>query len=321
MAKFRVGIVGAAGFTGGEALRLVAAHPQLELAWATSRTFAGQPFSAVHDDWIGDGGTFQATATPTADAVLLCMGHGESKTWYAENHAFHHLRVVDLSQDFRLTATRSDFIYGLPELNRASIQQANHIANPGCFATAIQLALLPLAHAGLLQEVHVSGITGATGAGQKPSPTNHVAWRLNNFSTYKLFTHQHLLEVRESLTHVQPGFDAPIRFVPYRGPFNRGIIVTAYTPCSEPTAVLHKLYSSYYAEAPFTHVVEGEPHLKQVVGTNRCLVGVTQHDGMAIATAVLDNLLKGASGQAIQNLNLLLGLEETAGLSLKPIVF
>lgn len=317
----RVGIVGAAGYTGGEALRLVLGHPQLTLAWASSNSFAGQPYSAAHDDLLGVAGHFVAEPIKDVDALLLCMGHGQSRQWLEANPAFRKKRIIDLSQDYRLEPTHEDFIYGLPELNREAIRAARHIANPGCFATAIQLALLPLAAAGHLGEVHISGVTGATGAGQQPSATNHIGWRMNNLSTYKLFTHQHLGEVGQSLRQAQPGFHQPMRFVPYRGPFNRGILITAYTPCSLSTTELEALYNSYYASHPFVHLQPTEPHLKQVLGTNNAVLQAQQAEGMAVITSVIDNLLKGASGQAIQNLNLMLGLDEQTGLQLKAIAF
>jgi N-acetyl-gamma-glutamyl-phosphate reductase len=290
--KIRIGIFGAAGYAGGELLRM---------------SFTGDvPFING-----GPGGNL--------DVVFLCMGHGESRTFLGENR-FEGVKVIDLSQDFR---DQSDgFVYGLPELQREKIRAATRIANPGCFATAIELALLPLAQAGQLQsEVHVSAVTGSTGAGQSLSATTHFSWRSGNISVYKAFTHQHLREIKQSLRALQPGFAAGVRFIPYRGSFTRGILASCYTTCNLSWEEVQGLYTRYYGPHPFTHVSPVEVDIKQVLNTNKCLLHLEKHDDQLLVTSVIDNLTKGAAGQAVQNMNLLFGLDEETGLKLKSVGF
>ena len=323
----KVGIVGGAGYTGGEAIRLLLNHPEVDLAWVHSNSNAGNRLSDVHTDLLGDTEmTFTDAVSYDVDALILCVGHGAAVKFMAENDVPARVRVVDLSQDFRLHARTESknhrFVYGLPEMNRERIKTANAIANPGCFATCLQLGLLPLAAAGLLKdEVHISAATGSTGAGQALSATTHFSWRANNFSTYKTFEHQHLGEIGESLRGLQPSFDRAINFVPYRGDFTRGIFATIYTDFAGSLADAVQLYKEYYRDAPFTHLSDRPIDLKQVVNTNKCLVALEKHVGKLVITGTIDNLLKGAAGQAVQNLNLLFGLDETAGLKLKATAF
>ena len=322
-----VGIVGGAGYTAGELLRLLLHHPQATIGAVVSSTQAGQPVHTVHDDLLGDTDlTFTNALRGDEDVVFLCLGHGHSRQWLLSAALPPTTKVIDLSNDFRLAADRAEggreFVYGLPEMNRAAIRAADSVANPGCFATAIQLALLPLAAAGLLREaVHVSAITGSTGAGRALAETTGYTWRTGNVSTYKTFTHQHLGEIGETLRGLQTGFDQPVRFIPYRGNFTRGIFASVYTTCELLIPEVQKLYSNYYQAAPFTVVSDREIHLKQVVNTNKCLLHLTRHDDQLLITSALDNLLKGASGQAVQNMNLLFGLEETVGLGVKASYF
>ncbi len=323
----KVGIVGGAGYTGGEAIRLLLNHPEVDLAWVHSNSNAGNRLSDVHTDLLGDTEmTFTDAVSYDVDALILCVGHGAAVKFMAENDVPARVRVVDLSQDFRLHARTESknhrFVYGLPEMNRERIKTANAIANPGCFATCLQLGLLPLAAAGLLKdEVHISAATGSTGAGQALSATTHFSWRANNFSTYKTFEHQHLGEIGESLRGLQPSFDRAINFVPYRGDFTRGIFATIYTDFAGSLADAVQLYKEYYRDAPFTHLSDRPIDLKQVVNTNKCLVALEKHVGKLVITGTIDNLLKGAAGQAVQNLNLLFGLDETAGLKMKETAF
>ena len=325
--KVKAGIVGGAGYTAGELVRLLLHHPQVEIGSVVSSTQAGQPVHTVHDDLLGDTDlAFASELHGDEDVVFLCLGHGHSREWLLKANLPASTKVIDLSNDFRLGADRDvagrHFVYGLPEANREAIRTADSIANPGCFASAIQLALLPLAAAGQLHDaVHVSAITGSTGAGRGLVETTGYTWRTGNISTYKTFTHQHLGEIGETLVGLQPAFTQPIRFIPYRGNFTRGIFASVYTTCELLIPEVQKLYSDYYRDAPFTIVSEKEIHLKQVVNTNKCLVHVTKHDDQVLITTALDNLLKGASGQAIQNMNLLFGLEEAAGLGIKASFF
>ncbi len=314
----KAAIIGAAGYTGGELIRLLQYHPQASIVSAVSESQAGKMVSSVHGDIIEDF-TFSADIAEDADVIFLCMGHGKSREWLESNNTGG--KIIDLSQDFRLKSTAGDFIYGLPEFNRASIKHAQHLANPGCFATAIQLALLPLAQQKLLNSpVHINGITGSTGAGQSLSPTSHFSWRNNNISLYKVFDHQHLHEIGETLASLQP--DMPeLLFVPVRGNFTRGIFITAYTAFDGTESDAKDLYGSYYSDSPFTHVSQREIHLKQVVNTNNCLVNVMVKKGQIIVTSAIDNLLKGASGQAVENMNLMFGLDESCGLHLKASFF
>ncbi|MGI4834729.1 MAG: N-acetyl-gamma-glutamyl-phosphate reductase [Janthinobacterium lividum] len=321
------GIVGGAGYTAGELVRLLLHHPHAKIGAVVSSTQAGQPLHTVHDDLLGDTNlAFTSDLRGDEDVVFLCLGHGNSRKWLLETNLSASTKVIDLSNDFRLAADRDvasrHFVYGLPEMNREQIRTADSIANPGCFASAIQLALLPLAAAGQLHDaVHVSAITGSTGAGRSLVETTGYTWRTGNISTYKTFTHQHLGEIGETLVGMQPSFDKPVRFIPYRGNFTRGIFASVYTTCELLIPEVQKLYTDYYRDAPFTIVSDKEIHLKQVVNTNKCLLHVTKHDDQVLITSALDNLLKGASGQAIQNMNLLFGFEETASLGIKASFF
>lgn len=323
----KAGIVGGAGYTAGELVRLLLHHLQVTIGAVVSSTQAGQPLYSVHDDLLGDTDlTFASELHGDEDVVFLCLGHGNSREWLLKTTLPATTKVIDLSNDFRLAADRDvagrHFVYGLPEANREQIRTADSIANPGCFASAIQMALLPLAAAGHLREaVHVSAITGSTGAGRGLVETTGYTWRTGNVSVYKAFTHQHLGEIGETLVGLQPSFEQPINFIPYRGNFTRGIFASVYTTCELLIPAVQKLYSDYYQDAPFTVVSEKEIHLKQVVNTNKCLLHVEKHGNQLLITAALDNLLKGASGQAIQNMNLLFGLPETMGLQSKASFF
>jgi len=322
--KLKVGIVGGAGYTGGETIRLLLNHPDVTLTFVHSRSNAGNPLHEVHPDLLGDTDlTFSDHIVPGADVIFLCLGHGESKKFLQENPLEAKAKVIDLSQDFRLgeTSGARSFVYGLPELNKSAIQKADNIANPGCFATAIQVGLLPLAKAGLLKEVYATGITGSTGAGQKLQDTTHFTWRANNISAYKTLTHQHLKEIGRSVQQLQPGFGASINFVPWRGDFTRGIFVSSIIAADQSLEELRALYREFYAPHPFTIVADETIDLKQVVNTNKCLLSLEKEGDKLVVHTAIDNLLKGASGQAVQNMNLMCGLEETAGLKLKSIVF
>lgn len=322
--KIRAGIVGGAGYTGGEMIRLLLNHPDVTISFVHSRSNAGNPLYAVHADLLGETEQlFTGELSNDIDVMFLCLGHGESKKFLEATDVAAHVRVIDLSQDFRLGETVKDrtFVYGLPEMQRDLIKSAQNIANPGCFATGIQLGLLPLAKAGLLKEVHTTGITGSTGAGQSLQATSHFTWRANNISTYKVLNHQHLKEIRRSLQLLQPGFNGEVNFVPVRGDYPRGIWVTSYMQTDLSLEEAVKLYKDFYAGHPFTHVSDKQIDLKQVVNTNKCLIQLEKTGDKLIIHSVEDNLLKGASGQAVQNMNLMCGLDETAGLKLKSIVF
>lgn len=322
--KIRTAIIGGAGFGGGEMIRLLLNHPQAELTWVHSRSHADAPLSQVHTDLIGDTElAFTDRLNWDIDVVFFCMGHGESKKFLETHEVPAHVHIIDLSQDFRLgdTIQGRDFVYGLPELRRADISRSHDVANPGCFATAIQLGLLPLASEGLLREIHTTGITGSTGAGQKLQATTQHSWRSGNVNAYKTLTHQHLGEITRTLSTLQPGFNAPINFVPWRGDFTRGIFITSYLYSDLSLEAAYTLYEKFYEGHPFTHVSKRMIDLKQVVNTNKCLIHLEQVDDKLVIHSVDDNLLKGASGQAVQNMNLMLGFEETAGLKLKGVVF
>ena len=324
MKKIRAGIVGGAGYTGGELLRLLIRHPYTLVSFIHSRSNAGKPVSSVHTDLEGETDIrFAADLHNDIDVLFLCVGHGEAKKFLDANPVDQKVKVIDLSQDFRLQAGAENngrkFIYGLPELNRESIIGAQNVANPGCFATAVQLGLLPLAKSGELGEVHSTGITGSTGAGQGLSPTSHFSWRANNIQPYKTLSHQHIKEIRQSLALA--GKDAPVHFVPWRGDFTRGILVSSIITVKSDIGSITKLYREYYADAAFTKVVDGEISLKQVVNTNKCLVKLESEDDKLVVHTAIDNLLKGASGQAVQNMNLLFGVDEKAGLDLKASAF
>lgn len=322
--RIKAGIIGGAGYTGGETIRLLLRHPQVELAFVHSRSNAGKPLHIAHPDLLGDTELkFTDQVEQRVDVLFLCLGHGESKRWLEETPLAEGVKIIDLSQDFRLGASvpGRDFCYGLPEVNRERIKQAANIANPGCFATAIELGLAPLAAAELLQEVHTTGITGATGAGQKLQETTHFTWRTNNISAYKTLNHQHLKEIRRTLMQLQPGYESPIHFIPWRGDFARGIFVSSCIRVMQSPETLCQLFKDYYAGHPFTHVSDGPIDLKQVVNTNKCLISLEKEGDQLVVHSAIDNLLKGASGQAVQNMNLMFGFEETAGLQLKSIVF
>ena len=322
MRRVRAGIIGGAGYTGGETIRLLINHPAVDIRFIHSKSNAGKPVSSIHEDLAGDTElTFDAEWHSEVDVVFLCLGHGESKKFLAESGtSFDGVLLIDLSQDFRIKGEGNNFIYGLPELNREAIREARAIANPGCFATAIQLGLLPLAQAGLLGDVYTTGITGSTGAGRGLSPTSHFSWRANNIQAYKTLTHQHLKEIGQSLT--QAGAAGPkVHFTPWRGDFTRGIFITSQLHCEKDPQETLALYEDFYRSHPFTIVSRTPISLKQVVNTNKCLIQLEQVDQTLVVHSALDNLLKGASGQAVQNMNLLFGLDETAGLKLKANAF
>ncbi|MFN8265430.1 MAG: N-acetyl-gamma-glutamyl-phosphate reductase [Chitinophagaceae bacterium] len=326
--KIKVGIIGGAGYTGGELIRLLVNHPHAEIKFINSRSNAGKPVSSVHQDLVGEALVFSADVSNEVDVLFLCLGHGESKKFLQEHTIDPSVKVIDLANDFRLsingqrpTHNGQPFIYGLPELNKEEIKKGGHIANPGCFATAIQLGLLPLAKAGLLGEVYTTGITGSTGAGQSLSSTSHFSWRANNIQAYKTLTHQHLGEIGESLLQLQPNSDIAVNFVPWRGDFTRGIFISSQVHTELTLEELNALYEDFYREAVFTHVVKEPLFLKQVVNTNKCLIQLEKVGSLVVIHSVIDNLLKGASGQAVQNMNLLFGLEETAGLKLKATYY
>ncbi|MEX2235209.1 MAG: N-acetyl-gamma-glutamyl-phosphate reductase [Cyclobacteriaceae bacterium] len=322
--KLRAGIIGGAGFTGGETIRLLLNHPQVELTFVHSRSNAGKPLHAVHGDLIGETSlTFTDSFQEKADVIFLCLGHGESKKFLGEQSFEPSIRIIDLSQDFRLgeSIPGRDFVYGLPELYRDQIKKARNIANPGCFATTLKLGLLPLAKAGILKEVYSTGITGSTGAGQKLQDTTHFTWRANNISAYKTLNHQHLREINHHLKIHQPSFNAPINFIPWRGDFTRGIFVSSCTVCDLSLDAVRKIYQDYYSGHAFTFVSDRPIDLKQVINTNKCIIGLEKEGDKLVIHSALDNLLKGASGQAVQNMNLMFGLDERAGLWLKSTVF
>lgn len=318
---YKIGIIGGAGYTAGELLRLLVNHPAVQVAFVHSESHAGEPVALVHEGLWGETDLVFAADAPLeqADVLFLCGAHGKSASFWEQHQKPENLKIIDLAQDYR--DQREGYVYGLPEWQKAKIQGAEKVANPGCFATAIQLALLPLAAEGLLKEaVQVTAITGSTGAGVKPSATTHFSWRTDNLSAYKVFEHQHLLEINRNLGSLQDNLPA-INFVPVRGDFARGIFATLHTPCPLSLEQAEALYQSYYRDAPFTFLFPGSVDLKQVVNTNKCLIGLEKHGGELVITSVIDNLLKGAVGQAVQNMNLMLGLEETAGLKLKASAF
>lgn len=324
MNKIKAGVIGGAGYTAGELLRILLYHPQVEVVFVNSSSNAGNPITEVHSGLIGETNLVFTSELPfdKVDVLFLCSAHGDSKKFMDENQVPDTLKIVDLSTDYRETRADHDFVYGLPELQRDTIKKAIHIANPGCFATAIQVALLPLAAAGLLtDEVHVNAITGSTGAGVKPSSTSHFSWRNNNISIYKAFGHQHLQEIGQSMRQLQPGFDKEINFIPVRGNFARGIYATSYINSSLTLDEAVALYKDFYKDAAFTFVTDKNPDMKQVVNTNKAIVYLEKHGNKLLIVSMIDNLLKGASGQAVQNMNLMFGLDEKAGLGLKAIGF
>lgn len=319
--KIRVGVVGGAGYTGGELLRILVNHPYASIAFVHSKSKSDKFIYEVHTDLVGDTDLkFTSELSDEIDVLFLCVGHGEASVFLKENSISKKIRIVDLSQDHRLN--NKEFIYGLPELNREQIRKATAIANPGCFATCIQLALLPLAANQLLHgEVHIAATTGSTGAGQSLSTTSHFSWRQNNLSIYKAFEHQHLNEIGQSLTQLQTDFKKEINFIPYRGSFTRGIMASVYTSCDLSLDKVQEIYHSYYQAHPFVHISKSSIDLKQVVNTNKGLLQVQKHENKLLITSCIDNLLKGASGQAVQNMNLMFGLDEKAGLNLKATYF
>ena len=328
----KAGIIGGAGYTGGELIRLLIHHPGVSVSFIHSRSNAGKPVQSIHQDLIGEtdliftsDSSFLANAI---DVLFLCLGHGESKKFLTENKIEDSIKVIDLANDFRLAqssrfAARS-FLYGLPELNREQIKSTNNIANPGCFATTIQLGLLPLAKAGLLKEVYTTGITGSTGAGQSLNQTSHFSWRANNIQAYKTLTHQHVPEIMESLNQLRPSNKSPyqpVNFIPWRGDFTRGIFVSSQLSCDKSLDELNKLFEEFYKDHPFTHLSTESIFLKQVVNTNKCIIQLEKVASQLIIHSITDNLLKGASGQAVQNMNLMFGLEEGVGHNLKSTGF
>lgn len=329
--KLQVGIIGGAGYTGGELIRILINHPLAEIAFIHSKSNAGKPVSSVHTDLLGETEiVFAADFHNRIDVLFLCVGHGEAKKFLdREGAGFETVKIIDLSQDFRLKSTSAfstgRFVYGLPELNKEEILTAKNIANPGCFATAIQLGLLPLAKTGLLKNIYTTGITGSTGAGQSLSATTHFSWRVNNISAYKTLTHQHLKEITQSLRQLQPEFaasgDTALHFVPWRGDFARGIYVSSTVDCTLPFDEVNQLYKDFYNEHPFTVVSDNMIDMKQAVNTNKCLIHIEKVENKIVVHSTIDNLLKGASGQAVQNMNLMFGLEEATGLKLKACYF
>ena len=322
--KIRVGIAGGAGYTGGELIRILLNHPYAQLIFVNSKTNAGVPLHAVHMDLLGETEMkFTSALNNNIDVLFLCVGHGEANKFLAENEIGEKVKVIDLSQDFRMgeTVKNREFVYGLPELNREAIKAANNIANPGCFATAIQLGLLPLAKMGVLNEIHTTGITGSTGAGQALNATAHFSWRANNIQAYKTLNHQHLAEIGRTFLQLDQSSDTDLSFVPWRGDFTRGIFISSQVKCDMGLEDLMVLYNNFYATHPFV-VVSTEPvFLKQVVNTNKCFIQLEKTGNKLVVHSVIDNLLKGASGQAVQNMNIMFDIEETAGLKLKANYF
>ena len=338
----KIGILGAAGYTGGELIRLLLNHPDAEIVFANSESNAGNPVSDVHEGLIGETDMTFSSDMPfdKVDVIFLCFGHGKSEAFLKAHPVPEHVRIIDLAQDFRIAAPTHDFVYGLPEIHKKETAACKHLANPGCFATCIQLGLLPLAKTGLLtHDVSVNAITGSTGAGQKPGSTTHFSWRNNNMSTYKLFTHQHLHEICQSLNEVKPAgtphITSPIApspsgepvggcsidFIPYRGDFARGIFVTEVIKSDKPLEDIVAFYKDFYKDAAFTHYSDKALDLKQVVNTNKCLVHCDKFGNKLVITSIIDNLLKGAVGQAVQNMNIMFGIDEKAGLNLKASAF
>ncbi len=339
----KIGILGAAGYTGGELIRLLLNHPEAEIVFANSESNAGNLVSDIHEGLIGDTGLRFTDEMPfdKIDVLFFCFGHGKSEAFLKEHTIPERVKIIDLAQDFRITPSKpprgetssssvlphggvreGSFVYGLPEIHKTEIAKAQNIANPGCFATCIQLAMLPALKAGIISgDIHVNGITGSTGAGQKPGATTHFSWRNDNISVYKVFTHQHLKEINQTIQELAPGYDGRVLFVPQRGCFTRGIFVTAYAKCDTPIEEVQKIYADYYKDAAFTHVVTKSPDMKQVVNTNKAVVYVEKFEDRLLMVSCIDNLLKGAVGQAVQNMNLMFGIDETAGLNLKASAF
>jgi N-acetyl-gamma-glutamyl-phosphate reductase len=322
-----IGIIGGSGYTAGELIRLLLHHSKVTIDFVYSTTNAGKSIASVHQDILGDSNlVFTNTINPKVDLVFLCLGHGKSKAFLSENQFDKNTKIIDLGNDFRLLNDAKfqdkNFIYGLPELNKSEIKSADCIANPGCFATAIQLALLPLAAANELQNsIHINATTGSTGAGVQPSATTHNSWRNNNMSHYKAFEHQHLGEIHRNLSEVQRDFDQEVLLIPNRGDFTRGIFATTYTKTELSLENLVKIFENFYESSPFVVVTTSEINLKQVVQTNKCIISIEKKGDYVLITSIIDNLLKGASGQAIQNMNLMFGFDETEGIVLKSSGF
>lgn len=320
----KIGILGAAGYTGGELIRLLLNHPEAEIVFANSESNAGNLVADVHEGLLGDTDLRFTSEMPfdKVDVVFFCFGHGKSEQFLREHTIPAHVKIIDLAQDFRLAAPDNDYVYGLPEINRERIAAAQHVANPGCFATCIQLGLLPAAKLGIVKgDIAVNAITGSTGAGQKPGATTHFSWRNNNMSIYKAFCHQHVPEICQSLKQVQGELDAEIDFIPYRGDFARGIFATQVVKTNMPIEQIVEAYKAFYKDAPFTHYVDNAIDMKQVVNTNKALVHCDKFGNKLLITSTIDNLLKGAVGQAVQNMNIMFGVEETMGLKLKGSAF
>ena len=320
----KAGIIGGAGYTAGELIRILVNHPTVEIAFVNSTSNAGKDVTAVHGGLFGETELVFTNELPLdgVDVLFLCSAHGDSRKFLEANTVPAGLKIIDLSTDYRHARPDHDFVYGLPEINKEAIQKAFHVANPGCFATAIQLAILPLAAAGLLtDDVHINAITGSTGAGVKPAETSHFSWRNNNISVYKAFGHQHLDEIEQSVRQLQPGFDKNLNFIPVRGNFARGIFASTYTKCPLSVGEAKALYSEFYKNAAFTFVADKNPDMKQVVNTNKAIIYVEKHGENLLIISMIDNLLKGASGQAVQNMNLMVGIDEKAGLNLKSTGF
>ena len=340
MKSVKVGVLGAAGYTGGELIRLLLNHPQVEIVFANSESNAGNKVYEVHEGLIGETELEFTSEMPfdKVDVVFFCFGHGKSGQFLKEHEIPENVKIIDLAQDFRIAYPQPlpkgrennaqcsmfnvQWVYGLPETHRELIRGAQRLANPGCFATCIQLAMLPALKAGIISgDIHVNGITGSTGAGQKPGATTHFSWRNDNISVYKTFTHQHLLEINQTVQELCPGYDGRVLFIPQRGCFTRGIFVTAYAKCDKSIEEVRQIYADYYKDAAFTHFVTKSPDMKQVVNTNKAVVYVEKFEDQLLMISCIDNLLKGAVGQAVQNMNLMFGLDEKAGLMLKASAF
>lgn len=320
----KVGILGGAGYTAGELIRILINHPKAEIVFVNSESNAGNLLTDVHGGLYGETDMRFTDSMPfdSVDVVFFCFGHGKSGQFLKEHTIPEDVKIIDLAQDFRIAAPGNDYVYGLPEINREEIKGAQHLANPGCFATCIQLALLPAASLHILnRDVVVNAVTGSTGAGQKPTATTHFSWRNNNFSVYKVFKHQHIAEIRQSLTQVQGALNASIDFIPMRGDFARGIFATCVIKTDMPEDKIVEAYKDFYRDAAFTHYIDKPIDMKQVVNTNKALIHCDVVDGKLLVTSTIDNLLKGAVGQAVQNMNLMFGIEESAGLKLKPSAF
>jgi N-acetyl-gamma-glutamyl-phosphate reductase len=321
--NYKIGIIGGGGYTAGELLRLLIHHPQVTIDFVLSNSQNGKQISSVHEDLVGDIDlAFTDKMNLDVDVIFICSGHGFSKKFLSENEIPENIAIIDLSTDFRLKKVGNSFVYALPELQKAAIRASNRIANPGCFATAIQLALLPLAANQVLKnDIHINALTGSTGAGQQPTETGHFSWRLNNISIYKPFSHQHLAEITQSLIQLQPDFKHEINFLPVRGNFARGIYASVYTKFEGTIETAYEWYENFYKDSAFTVITKENPNLKQVVNTNKCVLHLLKHGDKLLIISMIDNLLKGASGQAVQNMNLVLGLPEKMGLGLKAVYF